>query len=365
MSRESATAKAEIEASRAIAVRFRRNPDKVFQELMRACQRTSFASQVRYAYPRGGDRKCRHEWRNNRCQHCEAVLVTGPTVYLAREALRVWGNVWCEMRVLEDTDSHRLIEAVVRDLETNYRKSSQDRFAKIVYRKNLGNIPADERELRELTNRRAAFAERNAALQLLPRDLIEDALDQAHGTLIAAAQKDPEAERKKIIMGFDRLNVTVEMLEELLGHKVALCSPTELTNLRSIWKAIEEGQARWGDYVQSSGDEPQPDKNAKRPASSSAQPGLPLADTASAGPQAPNAPPPQGAGAENKLSGPQIALFWATVKKRAWTEATAHAELAKAFTYTSVKQIPNEPKDVFDSILKHFITTAAPAAASE
>jgi hypothetical protein len=352
-SREAQAAQAEIEAFTVRASRHRRNPDQIFQELMRVCSRPTFAENVAYAYPRGGDKRCRHEWHGTRCAHCEATLVTGPSVYLAREALRIWGNAWCEMRVLEDDEQSRLIEVRVLDFETSYLKSSQDRFKKLVYRKIGGWIPADERELRELTNRRAAFCERNAALQLLPRDLIEDALYQAERVLVSAAQKDPEGERKKIIMGFDQLNVSVSMLEEMLGHKVGECSPAELAKLRSIWKSIEDGQARWADVVGSGSEEPQ----AKAKAAAAVP-----ADTAAAGPQPSNAP--AGAGIENHITLPQIGLFWGTVKKRGWTDATAHAELAKVFTYTSLKQIPKEPRDVFDAILKHFIDTPAPSAAA-
>src|ERR1700747_3455088 len=65
----------EIQSAIIIARRFPRNEDQAFEKLMRACRRLSFAEDAAYAFPRG-DQK-----------------VEGPSVNLAREAARVWGNI--------------------------------------------------------------------------------------------------------------------------------------------------------------------------------------------------------------------------------------------------------------------------------
>jgi hypothetical protein len=247
---------------------------------------------------------------------------------------------------LEDGDVERLVEARVFDLESNFRRTSQARFKKVVYRRDKGWIPADERELRELTNRQAAFAERNAILQLLPRDLVDDALSTAETTLAKRATDDPDAERKKIIDGFSRVNVSVPQLEQFLGHRVGECSPAELGKLRNIWKSIMDGQTRWADYVDTEGAEARrkpPKEEAKQPP----------ADNASGSPQPPNA-----AGASNGddlvgSSGPLLGLFWGVAKRAGFDETTAHVELKAKFGYDSVKAIPKGPK--FDAVVDHFV----------
>src|SRR5215510_3409806 len=80
-----AAVEAEIQAAITVALRFQRNEDAAFAKLMRACQRTSFAEDASYAFPRGKVQdKETGQWKEN--------IVSGPSVHLAREAARVWGN---------------------------------------------------------------------------------------------------------------------------------------------------------------------------------------------------------------------------------------------------------------------------------
>src|SRR5205085_986190 len=137
-----------------------RNELMAFQQLAVACKRLSFAEQSSYAFPRGGQ------------------TVSGPSVHLARAAARVWKNLQYGVRITRDDDDSRQIQAFAWDLETNVKVTGEDDFKKLVYRKKDGWVKPDERDLRELTNRRGAILVRNCILQILPKDLIEDARDE-------------------------------------------------------------------------------------------------------------------------------------------------------------------------------------------
>lgn len=221
----------EIQSAIVLAKRFPRDEDLSFQKLMKACGRTTFAEDAEYSFPRGGQ------------------AVKGPSVFLAREAARVWTNIRYGLTITRDDASSRQIQAWAWDLETNTKISAEDDFRKLIFRKGKGWIEPDERDLRELTNRRGAILIRNCVLQILPKDLIEDALDTCRQTLRANAAKDPDATRKKILIAFSELNVTAEMLAAYLGHTVAQSSPAELADLRGIYKSISDGNTTWGDYV--------------------------------------------------------------------------------------------------------------------
>jgi hypothetical protein len=220
----------EIKAAITVALRFPRNEDRSFEKLMRSCRRPAFAEDAAYSFPRAG------------------TDITGPSIYLAREAARVWGNIRHGLNVVADDDETRTIEAWAWDLETNTKVFAQDTFKKLIYRKKGGWIKPDERDLRELTNRRGAILKRNCILEIMPTDLIDDARQMAVSTLQKGAAADPEAARKKVINAFSQLNITPEMLEQRLGHKLSECSPAEIAELRQIYKSIADGNSTWAEY---------------------------------------------------------------------------------------------------------------------
>lgn len=227
----SAALEAEIKAAITVALKFPRNEDKAFQSLMRACQRTSFADEVSYSFPRGGSE------------------VTGPSIYLAREAARVWGNMRHGFYITNDEIGYRTIEAFAWDLETNTKVIAQDSFEKLIYRKKGGWVKPDERDLRELTNRRAAILKRNCILEVLPKDLIEDARELAVKTLQTNAEQDPDGARKRVLLAFNTINVTAQMIEQKLKHPLAQAAPAEIAQLRQIYKSIADGNSTWADYL--------------------------------------------------------------------------------------------------------------------
>jgi len=225
-----ASAQHEIQSAIVIAKRFPRSEDGAYAQLLRACERPSFAEDAAYSYPRGG------------------TTVSGPSIYLAREFARAWGNIRHGCYVTYDDDELRTIRAWAWDMQTNTRVEAEDSFKKLIYRKGKGWIPPDERDLRELTNRRAAIAKRNCLLELLPSDMVEDALEQSRKTLADKAAKDPDAARKQIVKAFADLNVPIAELEAHLGHPLAQCSPQELATLRQTYKSIRDGNSTWRDH---------------------------------------------------------------------------------------------------------------------
>jgi len=219
-----------IEAAVILSKRFPRNEEKAYAGIMRACKRPSFAEDAVYAFPRGDK------------------TVTGPSINLAREAARLWGNIRFGWDVVTLTDDTVKIRAWAWDMETNTYNSIEDEFARLVYRKKGGWVVPDERDLRELTNRRSAIAVRNCLLQLIPKDFVEDAMAQSSLTAKGKAEKDIGETIKGTIKAFQTLNVSVEELERYLGHDLKSATPDELVQLQQIGKAIKDGQATKAEF---------------------------------------------------------------------------------------------------------------------
>lgn len=238
-------ARAEVEMAMLSARRVPRDEDNAFQKIIRSCRRPRFAENVEYRFPRGGKQ------------------VSGPSVYLLREIAKAWGNLQYGFRVTQDDAEARTIRGYAWDLETNTRVELEDSFKKLIQRRISGEtrwIAPDERDLRELTNRRGAILVRECIRGLIPQDYIDAAVEQAAETLRADIADDPDGARKKIIAGFDKLNVKPAALKSFLGIPLEQASPAQLAELRAIYESIRDGNSTWANY--SGKDEPK--KRAKK-----------------------------------------------------------------------------------------------------
>lgn len=260
----------EIQSAIMVAKKFPRNEDQCFAKLMTSCLRPSFAEEASYSFKRGRKKNDKGDWVDN--------FVEGPSVNLAREAGRIWGNIRWGLDVIRDDDGipsangqdaiggKRGIRGWAWDMETNTKISAEAEFLKLIQRKEKNDdgswkkdaktlwVIPDERDLRELTNRQGAFLVRNCILQVLPKDLIEDARARCNDTMNKQVKDDPVAARRKIIIAFQDVSVSPEMLEQYLRHPLDQTSPAELVELRKMYKAIVDGNAKWAEYAET-GDE--------------------------------------------------------------------------------------------------------------
>lgn len=223
----------EIKAAIVLAKKFPRNENACYTKLLKSCERPSFAESAFYRFPRGGQ------------------AIEGPSVDLAREAARCWGNVRYGLRIVAQDDEWVHIMGWAFDLESNNFVSAEDKFKKLVQRKG-GWVRPDERDLRELVNRRGAICVRNSLLQILPSDVIDDALRAAKETMRKATAGDLKQNRedalRRMALAFQGLAVTVEMIESYLGHPMNVATEEEMVNLRQIYKAMVDGVAKRDEF---------------------------------------------------------------------------------------------------------------------
>jgi hypothetical protein len=270
---------AEMKAAIVLAKRFPRDESDAYTRIMRACDRPTFAESANYAFPRGGQ------------------AVTGPSVDLARELARIWGNIRYGMRIVSEDDERVHLKGYAYDLESNTYVESEDKFAKLVQRRNRVTrqsewVRADERDLRELVNKRGAICVRNAILQLLPSDIVQDAMARSRDTTQKVArgeiQQDREQAIRRLALAFHDIGVSGEMIANYLKHPMELITNEEIADLRAIYKSIRDGNSRREEYFrmpaytssraefrQGGNGDRQPEQRSQPQATQPSQPGAP------------------------------------------------------------------------------------------
>jgi hypothetical protein len=236
----------EIRAMMTVAKNFPRDEELSRKKLLAACKRPAFADEATYNFPRG------------------KTEITGPSVQLAREAARVWGNVRYGLRIVEDTADQVHVRGYAHDLETNAMGEAEDKFAKRqqrTFNQDGERITKwirvdDERDLRELINRRGAICVRNAILQLMPPDLIEECTAIALETQIRTEKGEssdkkkatPAETRAQLVAAFAEYGIQRANIDAFLGHPLDASTAEDHTRLRGIYKSIRDGNTKPTDH---------------------------------------------------------------------------------------------------------------------
>lgn len=240
-----AQARAQIEARYIVAMKNPRDMETVRVKLLKDCQRPGFADVARYAKPVGNDK------------------IEGPSIRFAEAVLRCMGNVVPESMVIWDDEEKRIIRVSVTDIESNLTYSTDVVVAKTVERSRLQDgqialsqrsnsrgkivytVRATEDDLLNKQNAQVSKALRTAALRLLPGDILEECMDKVLETQRKRDSADPDAAKRKLLDAFAKLNVMPSQIGEYLGHDVSQLVPAELTELRAVYAALEQGETTW------------------------------------------------------------------------------------------------------------------------
>lgn len=245
-----AQAKAAVEARYVMAMRNPRDWDQVRVRILKECDRPGFAEVARYSKPVGGGR------------------VQGFSVRFAEAALRCMGNVMIDPVTVYDDEHRRILKVSVMDLESNLTYATDVTIEKTVERRQ----PKDGQEVLgvrvnssgqkvylvrasedEFANKQAALvskALRNSGLRILPGDIAEEAAARVQATLEGNGRRNPDEERKKAADAFASIGIMPADLAQYLGHDLGKTTPAELVDLRAVYSAIRDGEAKWADYVE-------------------------------------------------------------------------------------------------------------------
>lgn len=217
---------AEAQGKLVIAKRFPRDEAVAYQRLMEACSRPGLAEEAVYSFPRGGQ------------------TVSGPSIRLAEELARCWGNIDYGLRELSRRDGESEMEAYAWDLETN-TMSSQKFTVKHIRDRNSskgGNqVLTDERDIYEIGANMGARRLRARILAVIPGDLADAAVTQCRKTM--AGNVDMQLSDRIRVMAdkFAKIGVKPQMLEKRMGKKLDDFLQEEVADMSGIYKSVRDG----------------------------------------------------------------------------------------------------------------------------
>ena len=162
---ESERAIAEAQGALVVAKRFPRDEAKAFARVMDACRRPSLAAVAMYAFPRGGE------------------TISGPSIRLAEELARSWGNIDFGLRELSRKDGVSEMEAYAWDLETNTKSAQRFTVRHVRDTRQGQKVLTDERDIYELTANQGGRRLRARILAVIPPDLVDAAVEECRRTM--------------------------------------------------------------------------------------------------------------------------------------------------------------------------------------
>ena len=214
---------AEAQGQIAIAKRFPRNLTAAHTELMESCSQTGMAEIAFYSVPRAGG------------------TVNGPSIRLAEEIARCYGNFEYGHRELSRDDKKSEVEVYAWDKEKNNFSRRQITVFHTRDTKNGSFALRDQKDIDDKIANVASKQVRSRILALLPKWLVQAAEDKCRETLMSGGQVTMRDRVLRMVAMFGKHSVTVKHLEKIIGHTLDDITPDEIADLQGIFNAIKEG----------------------------------------------------------------------------------------------------------------------------
>tara|TARA_Y100000310_G_scaffold46382_1_gene43098 strand:- start:3545 stop:4501 length:957 start_codon:yes stop_codon:yes gene_type:complete len=228
---ESDRAIEEVRAALVIARRFPRDMTVVTTRIMTECRRKGLAEVAIYTYPRG------------------STKVEGPSIRLAEAMARSFGNMQYGIEEVAQRAGESDVKAFAWDLEMNVKAERTFKVRHIRETKKGDKALTSPRDIYELVANQGARRLRACIMELIPGDIIEDALKTCRKTLTEGNDK-PLADRINAMAAAfaTEYGVSVDQLEMHLGHTLASTSETELVTLKGVFRSLKESMGTVADF---------------------------------------------------------------------------------------------------------------------
>lgn len=223
---EQARAVAEVQAAVIVAQKVPRDLSGAVEQMRLSCRQMGLAERAFFRFPRSG------------------TTVSGPSVHLARELARCWGNVQYGLIELrrDDIGKYSEMQAWAWDVQTNTRSSSTFVVPHKRDKKGGPETLVDMRDVYENNANQGARRLREAIFSILPPWFTEEAKELCHQTMQAGASDKPIAQRiADAIKMFDDAGVRVDRLEARLGRPRGEWTAHDLAQLVVSYKSLQQG----------------------------------------------------------------------------------------------------------------------------
>lgn len=223
---EQSRAVAEVQASVLVAQQNRRNKAYAVQEMREACAQHSVADRAFFRFPRADG------------------TVSGPSIHLARELARCWGNIQFGVTELrrDDDKGESEMQAYAWDLETNARNATT--FIVPHKRDTKRGIKqlTDMRDIYENNANNGARRLREAIFSVLPGWFIEEAQVLCRETLNGGGSVPLPQRVANSVAAFEKIGVTREQLEAKIGRPSGEWTEHDVTELGITYSSLKAGE---------------------------------------------------------------------------------------------------------------------------
>lgn len=220
---ESSRAIAEAQGKLIIAKNFPRNEYEAYAKAIEACKRKSLAEKAIYSYPRGKE------------------TITGPSIRLAEELARCWGNIDFGIKELSQKEGESEMQAYCWDMETNTMSSQIFVVAHVRDTKYGAKKLTEQRDIYENNANMAGRRLRARILAVLPPDLVEKAVLECRKTL-SGNNDTPISDRiKGMVIAFEKFGIKVDTIEKRLGRKIDSMTNEDITEYVGIYNSLKDG----------------------------------------------------------------------------------------------------------------------------
>lgn len=223
---EQSRAVAEVQAAVVVAQQCPRDIQSAQREMRQSCAQKGLADRAFYSYKRGGSN------------------INGPSVHMARELARCWGNVQYGIVELRRDDDYAQSEmqAWAWDVQTNSRSSTT--FI-VPHKRDVTGGPkplTDMRDIYENNANMGARRLREVIFSILPPWFVEEAKDLAHKTLADGGGKPLPTRITDAVTMYESIGVTADQLAAKVGRPTGKWTEYDVAQLGITYNSLRRGE---------------------------------------------------------------------------------------------------------------------------
>lgn len=232
---------ARIQGEIFMAKRFPRNEAEAIKKIVDQCGRLRLAEQSTYQYAKGGSD------------------ISGPSIRLLEVCAQNWQNIRYGWEIIEQYAEYTHCRAYAYDVQTNTQAERVFDVRHWIDTKSGGRAPNDARELYELCANMASRRVRACLQQVIPGDVIDEAIDACKRTVnnsvkLGSNGRIPPETISKMKDAFRAYGVTPEQLDNFVQRPCENMTAGQYVRLRRIYTSLKDGVATASDFFKSSAD---------------------------------------------------------------------------------------------------------------
>jgi hypothetical protein len=231
---EQSRAIAQVQGALVVAQERPRDTLAAWDRMREGCQVQALADLAFFRFNRGGSQ------------------VSGPSIHLATELARCWGNIDYGVSELSRNDQKGESEMLTYawDLETNTK--AVNTFI-VPHKRDKRGGPqtlVDMRDIYENNANAGARRLRECILKVVPKAFVEEAKATCMSTLQDGGGVPIEIRREKLLQAFAAMGITRVQIEAKIGHAADRLTANDIGALRVVYGSLQRGESNVSDEFQ-------------------------------------------------------------------------------------------------------------------